>query len=41
MDDLPIYLILPLVLGMMYSVAAVAFKRAMAEGMHIGRIIFF
>jgi drug/metabolite transporter (DMT)-like permease len=41
MDDLPIYLILPLVLGMLYSVAAMAFKRAMAEGMDIGRIIFY
>ena len=29
MNDLPIFLILPLGLGLMYSLAAIAFKRAM------------
>ena len=41
MDDFSIFLILPLVLGLMYSVAAMAFKRALAEGVDIRRIIFF
>ena len=41
MDDLPVYLILPLVLGMLYSIASLAFKRAIAEGMDIGRIVFY
>ena len=41
MNDLPIFLILPLGLGLMYSLAALAFKRAMAEGFDIWRIIFF
>jgi drug/metabolite transporter (DMT)-like permease len=41
MDEIPIFLFLPLVLGLMYSVAAMAFKRALAQGVDIRRIIFF
>lgn len=41
MDHLPILLILPLGLGLMYSLAALAFKRAMEEEIDIWRIIFF
>lgn len=41
MNDLPIFLILPLGLGLMYSLAAIAFKRAMEEEIDIWRIIFF
>jgi hypothetical protein len=41
MDPLPIFLILPLGLGLMYSLAAIAFKRAIEEEIDIWRIIFF
>lgn len=41
MNDLPAYLILPLLLGLLHSVAAMTCKRAMAEDMDIWRIIFF
>jgi drug/metabolite transporter (DMT)-like permease len=41
MDNFSIFLVLPLVLGLMYSVAAMAFKRALAGGMDVRRIIFF
>lgn len=41
MNDLPIFLILPLGLGLMYSLAAIAFKRALEEEIDIWRIIFF
>ena len=41
MNDLPIFLILPFGLGLMYSLAAIAFKRAMEEKIDIWRIIFF
>jgi len=41
MGNFSIYLFLPLVLGLLYSIAAMAYKRAMAEGMDIWRLIFF
>ena len=41
MNDLPIFLILPLGLGLMYSLAAISFKRAMEEEIDIWRTIFF
>ena len=41
MYSLPAYLILPLLLGLLYSVSAMAYKRAMAEGVDIWRIIFY
>ena len=41
MENISIYLILPLGLGLLYSIAAMAFKRAMAEGVDIWRLIFF
>ena len=37
----PLYLILPLLLGLLYSLSALAYKRAMAEGVEIWRIIFY
>jgi hypothetical protein len=37
MANFSIYLILPLGLGLLYSMAALAFKRAMAEGVDIWR----
>lgn len=41
MDELPVFLILPLLLGLVYSIAAMAFKRAMAEGLDIRQIVLF
>jgi uncharacterized membrane protein len=41
MIGLPFYLILPLLLGFLYSLAALAYKRTMAEGVDIWRLIFF
>jgi drug/metabolite transporter (DMT)-like permease len=41
MHAIPPYLIVPLLLGLLYSIAAMAYKRAMQEGMDIWRIIFF
>ena len=40
MGSFSIYLFLPLVLGLLYSIAAMAYKRAMAEGVDIWRLIF-
>ena len=37
----PVYLILPLLLGLLFSISAMAYKRAMAEGMDIWRVIFY
>jgi drug/metabolite transporter (DMT)-like permease len=39
--DFSVFLILPLALGFMYSAAAMAFKRAMAEGLGIRRIVLY
>jgi drug/metabolite transporter (DMT)-like permease len=41
MENFSIYLILPLGLGLLYSLAAMAYKRAMADGVDIWRLIFF
>ena len=41
MHNLPVYLFLPLLLGLLYSIAAMAYKGAMAEGVDIWRIIFY
>ncbi len=41
MGNFSIYLFLPLVLGLLYSIAAMAYKRVMAEGVDIWRLIFF
>jgi len=41
MENFSIYLILPLGLGLLYSIAAMAYKRAMADGVDIWRLIFF
>ncbi len=41
MENFSIYLLLPLALGLLYSIAAIAYKRAMAEGVDIWRLIFF
>ena len=41
MYNLPVYLILPLLLGLLYSISAMAYKRAMAEGVDIWRVIFY
>lgn len=40
MGRFSIYLFLPLGLGLLYSIAAMAYKRAMAEGVDIWRLIF-
>jgi drug/metabolite transporter (DMT)-like permease len=40
MHAIPVYLILPLLLGLLYSIFAIAYKRTMVEGMDMWRIVF-